>query len=186
MSHLQDAAIQAAETLQTAHIKHDPSIEQDRAPSTAADTKETVQLEPSADEDIDAISDVEEDEIPASVLRPPPRRPALPPLPDLRFEQSYLASIKDTKGWQGVTYITIRDQVLMPLVQGIAWTLIVAGWRHWNKATKFSGQSVGAKVRRWWWGVNNWKLPEEGTLRDEKLASSAAEFYEAEANAGSD
>ncbi|KAI6862510.1 hypothetical protein KC318_g20742, partial [Hortaea werneckii] len=29
------------------------------------------------------------------------------------------------------------------------------------------GQTVGAKIRRWWWGVNNWKVPEDnGTLRD--------------------
>jgi hypothetical protein len=54
----------------------------------------------------------------------------------------------------------------MPLVQGVAWSLVVAGWRHWNGAAKFSGQSIGAKIRRWWWGVNNWKLPEEGTLHD--------------------
>ncbi len=109
MSHLQDAAIQAAETIQTAHIKHHPSVEQDRAPSTAADTKETVVLDRSPD--ADGLSDIDEDEIPVSLLRSPRRRPAMPPLPDLRFEQSYLASIKDTKGWQGVTYITMRDQV---------------------------------------------------------------------------
>lgn len=42
-------------------------------------------------------------------------------------------------------------QVFMPLVQGVAWSLIVAGWRHWNKAAQFSGQSVGARIRRWWW-----------------------------------
>ena len=23
------------------------------------------------------------------------------------------------------------------------------------------GEGVGARVRRWWWGVNNWTLPEE-------------------------
>ncbi|KAK3725496.1 hypothetical protein LTR37_000466 [Vermiconidia calcicola] len=186
MSGFQDIAIQAAETLQTAHINKSPSIEHDVAPGTAADKKETVQLDD--DPDVDAASDVEEDEIPASILRPTPRRPQMPPLPDLRFEQSYLASIKDTQSWQGVAYITIRDQVMMPLVQGIAWTLIVAGWRHWNKAARFSGQSVGAKIRRWWWGVNNWTLPDnaKGTLRDEKLAEGAAEFYTAEANAGSD
>ena len=22
-----------------------------------------------------------------------------------------------------------------------------------------AGQGVGAKVRRWWWGVNNWEVP---------------------------
>ena len=104
-----DAAIQVAETIQTAHIKHHPSAAHDLAPSTAADTKERVQLDHSAS--LDAISDIDEDEIPVSILKSPPRRPQMPPLPDLRFEQSYLASIKDTKSWHGVAYITVRDQV---------------------------------------------------------------------------
>ena len=74
----------------------------------------------------------------------------------------------------------------MPLAQGLAWTLVVAGWRHWNATAKFSGQTVGAKIRRWWWGVNNWKLPNESTLSDRELAEGAAEFYKTTANAGSD
>lgn len=82
---------------------------QDVAPSTAADTKERVEVDDTIDLDDD--SDVGEDEIPVSLLRPAPRRPAMPPLPDLRFEQSYLASIKDAKSWQGVAFITLRDQV---------------------------------------------------------------------------
>lgn len=127
----------------------------------------------------------------------------MPPLPDLRFEQSYLASIKDAKDWRFVTYITVRDQVshpqmnymrvtdgrlqvVMPLVQGVAWTLIVAGWRHWNVKAKFSGHSYGAKIRRWWWGVNNWKIPEsESILSDRELAEGAAEFYKTDAGSGS-
>jgi hypothetical protein len=48
----------------------------------------------------------------------------------------------------------------MPLVQGMAWTLIVSGWRHMNRSSTLKGQSVGAKIRRWWWEVNNWKIPE--------------------------
>lgn len=77
----------------------------------------------------------------------------------------------------------------MPLVQGIAWTLIVSGWRFFNRSTKFSGQTVGAKIRRWWWGVNNWTIPtnSRGTLRNSKVAEGAREFYETEfANAGAD
>ena len=109
MPDLQSAAIQLAETIQTAHINHHPDPKRDFAPSTAADTKQQVELL-----DIDDGSDIdgaEEDEIPVSLLRPAPRGPQMPPLPDLRFEQSYLASIKDAKGWGGVTYITVRDQV---------------------------------------------------------------------------
>lgn len=41
---------------------------------------------------------------------------------------------------------------MMPLIQGMTWTLIVSGWRYFNRGTKFSGQTVGAKIRRWWWG----------------------------------
>ena len=76
----------------------------------------------------------------------------------------------------------------MPLVQGLAWTLVVAGWRHWNASAQFSGRTVGAKIRRWWWGVNNWKIPDESksTLQDRELAEGAAEFYKTEASAGSD
>lgn len=104
---MQDAVIEVAETIQTAHIQRKPSVEHDVNPSTAAEGMQPVQIEP----DLDALSDVEDDEIPISMLRPTPRRPQMPPLPDLRFEQSYLASIKDAQGWQGVAFITIRDQV---------------------------------------------------------------------------
>ena len=65
-------------------------------------------------------------------------------------------------------------QVLMCFGQGVVWTLILSGWRHWNSSAKFSGKSVGAKVRRWWWGVNNWKIPET-KLRDTKLAKNVSE-----------
>lgn len=78
----------------------------------------------------------------------------------------------------------------MPLVQGAVWTLAVSGWRFWNRGAKFSGQSVGAKIRRWWWDVNNWKIPEgglKGTLRDQKLAEQAKDFYQTEfSSAGAD
>ena len=109
MSGLQDIAIQAAETLQTAHINQRPSIEHDLAPSTAADSKAPVRID--IDPSLEVQSDVDDDEVPLSVLQPIPRRPQMPPLPDLRFEQSYLASIKNAQNWQMVAYITVRDQV---------------------------------------------------------------------------
>lgn len=62
----------------------------------------------------------------------------------------------------------------MCFAQGVVWTLILSGWRHWNRSAKFSGQSVGAKIRRWWWGVNNWKIP-ESKLRNTKLAKNVSE-----------
>ena len=83
-----------------------------------------------------------------------------------------------------------KVQVLMPLVQGMAWTMLVAWWRHWNTATKFGGQTAGARIRRWWWGVNNWKVPNTGrtrpALQNEKLAADMREYYAGHANAGSD
>ncbi|KAI9726426.1 MAG: hypothetical protein M1828_001248 [Chrysothrix sp. TS-e1954] len=108
--------------------------------------------------------------IPLSILRPLPRsssspqsRPPLPPLPDLRFEQSYLARIKphaDASNHAMVAYVTLLDHVVMPLTQGVVWNLAVFGWRSWNAGVKFRGAGVGARVRRWWWGVNGWTLPE--------------------------
>lgn len=61
------------------------------------------------------------------------------------------------------------QQVFLPLTQGILWTLILSGWRFWNRETKLKGHSVGARIRRWWWGVNNWNIPSSGPSRlDEK------------------
>jgi hypothetical protein len=93
-----------AETIQTAHIKHAPSPQHDLAPGTAADKKEPIHLEP--------VIDDEDDDVPFSVVRPRRRRPGqFPPLPDLRFEQSYLHSIAGAEGWGRIAWITLRDQV---------------------------------------------------------------------------
>lgn len=168
-----DQAIQIAETIQTASINRHPSPAHDANPSTSASLKQPVRLDD--EPDLDQLpSDIDEDEIPVSVLRPTPRNKQFPPLPDLRFEQSYLASIQNADTWQKVAWITFRDQVFMPLTQGLLWTLVVAGWRNWNsKSTSFSGSSVGARLRRWWWKTNNWTIPR--TLRDDRLAAQAKE-----------
>jgi hypothetical protein len=35
---------------------------------------------------------------------------------------------------------------------------------------------VGAKIRRWWWGVNNWKVPDaKSQMKDTKLAKNVSE-----------
>lgn len=92
---------------------------------------------------------------------PPHRQRPLPPLPDLRFQQSYLSSLQGAQNRWEVAYITVRDQVVLPLLQGALWTLVLAGWRHWHAGKEqFTGRSVGARVRRWWWGVNGWAYPE--------------------------
>jgi len=67
------------------------------------------------------------------------------------------------------------EKVLLPLMQGTIWSLLLFGWRHWNRATQLSGQTVGARVRRWWYETNNWTLPGtakgfKGKMGSEKLA----------------
>ena len=154
--------LQIAETVQTAHINRHPSPAHDINPSTAASRKEPVTLEKKhsplfPDEGID--EDDDEEDVPYSVLRPKPRRAQLPPIPDLRYEQSYLHSIRNADTWGRVVWITTRDQVMMPLMQGVVYNLAICGWQYWNKNAQLSGSSLGAKIRRWWYGVNNWKIP---------------------------
>ncbi|KAI0247191.1 hypothetical protein BJV78DRAFT_951472 [Lactifluus subvellereus] len=43
-------------------------------------------------------------------------------IPDLRFEPTYLARLEVADpGWQSVVWVTVRDQVLNPLIQGVLW-----------------------------------------------------------------
>ncbi|ETS76395.1 hypothetical protein PFICI_11782 [Pestalotiopsis fici W106-1] len=169
---------QIAETVQTAHIQRDPSPHHDANPSTSASTREPVRLESlrkqqhqrgrGDDEDDIAVvaaeedSDGEESDIPVSVLRPHRRRHSFPPMPDLRFEQSYLHSIEGAEGrWGKIAWITVRDQIMMPLAQGVLYNLAICGWQFWNRNAQYSGSSAGARLRRWWYEVNNWKIPQK-------------------------
>lgn len=139
-----DHVIQLAETLQTASIKRHPSPSHDINPSTAASRKEPVRFESEADLD-DVLSDAEnadEDEIPVSVLRPVPRKPQMPPLPDLRFEQSYLASIKNADTWQKVAFITLRDQVRNEYTGGY-WNSSTDGFAAFHATRSRHGLDVG-------------------------------------------
>jgi hypothetical protein len=112
---MSNPAIQLAETIQTASIKRSPSPRHDLNPSTAASSKQPVTLSRrSSDSDTTIDGDVnlhDDDEISESVIRPLPRKSTLPPLPDLRFEQSYLASISRAQTNWDVAWITLRDQV---------------------------------------------------------------------------
>lgn len=177
-----NAALNIAETIQTASVNRHPSPTHDINPPTAADLHHTTHIhhhhhrrhdqERGDDVDDEVKEEVEDDKnvetasIPSSfvddhhVLKPTRRhRPNLPPLPDLRFEQSYLASIQHAESWQRVLWITVRDQVLLPLVQGTLWTLALAGWRYWNRGAAMQGNSLGTRIRRWWYRVNNWEIP---------------------------
>lgn len=108
---------EVAETIQAGHIRSHPDINFDIAPSTAADKREPVTLHSPRLSDDDLLNDIEDDEedIPYSVLHPTRKSHSLPPLPDLRFEQSYLRSIANADTWWKVLLITARDQVSWPI-----------------------------------------------------------------------
>jgi len=54
---------------------------------------------------------------------------------------------------------TNHQQVMMPFAQGILYNLAICGWQYWNRNARVHGSSVGARLRRWWYGVNNWTIP---------------------------
>jgi hypothetical protein len=107
-----NAPSEIASLLQSASIKRHPSPAHDINPSTAASEKQPVQFTDHPDPD--ALDDTAEDEVPISLLDPVHRRANMPPLPDMRFEQSYLKSIEKAESWKGVLWITLRDQVGIP------------------------------------------------------------------------
>lgn len=105
---------QIAETVQTAHIKRDPSPAHDVNPPAAGSTMQPARAVPkrrAASVDLDDDLDDDDDEIPVSVLRPQARKTSFPPMPDLRFEQSYLNSLRDADTWWKIAWVTVRDQV---------------------------------------------------------------------------
>ncbi|RPA87375.1 hypothetical protein BJ508DRAFT_357788 [Ascobolus immersus RN42] len=71
-----------------------------------------------------------------------------PPLPDLRFEQSYLRSIQAADGdWKKIVWITIRDQVFYTFAQGLFVALGWAWWGKWRNGAKKSGRESGQAVK---------------------------------------
>ena len=50
---------------------------------------------------------------------------------------------------------------MMPFVQGVLYNLAICGWQCWNRNARIHGSSIGARLRRWWYGVNNWQIPPE-------------------------
>lgn len=186
---MEDASIanEIASTLLTGHVNRHPDPAYDINPSTAASKKTPAQFRPQSGHrhasDSTSSSSERGSEIPLSVLERPPRRNNLPPLPDLRFEQSYLARIKpfyepedgSAPNWLMVAWVTVLDQAIVPLSQGVVWNLLLHGWRAWNVASKFHGQSVGARVRRWWWQTNNWAIPPPP--KEKEMADRAQEFF---------
>ncbi|QUC19514.1 uncharacterized protein UV8b_03755 [Ustilaginoidea virens] len=156
---------EVAETIQIGHIRSHPDLNYHAAPSTAADRKEQIIFHSPRLSDDDLLDDMADDggDLPYSVLRPAPKTHNLPPLPDLRFEQSYLRSIENADTWWKILLITARDQIMMPFAQGLIYNLLLCGWQHWNRNAKLHGNTAGSRVRRWWYGVNNWKIPNRQT-----------------------
>ncbi|KAL2753318.1 hypothetical protein ACRALDRAFT_1072163 [Sodiomyces alcalophilus JCM 7366] len=143
---------QVAETIQTAHINRAPDATHDLNPTTATSQKIPVSIHHDDEFDPDrrydgdeTEEDEDEDYIPYSVIKPRRRAAHLPPMPDLRFEQSYLNSISKADTWGKVAWITVRDQVMMPLLQGVLYNLFLLGWQSWNRNAQIHGSSVGAR-----------------------------------------
>lgn len=91
-------ATQAAETFQTAHLRRRPDPNRDINPSTATSKRVPAFIESDTD-----------DETPFAIRKRPVKQ--FPPIPDLRFEQSYLQSISKAETWWQVLFITVKDQV---------------------------------------------------------------------------
>lgn len=105
-------AMDIPQIIQSASINHNPDPVHDINPATAASEKQPVVVGPDSETNSIASDIVH----PSRVIRPVHRRQNLPPLPDLRFEQSYLASIKDADTWGRVAWITTRDQVCIAAI----------------------------------------------------------------------
>jgi hypothetical protein len=169
-------AVEIASTIQAASIKHHPDPEHDINPSTAASKKvpgEVISPPRSRSDSLESDAST----LPSDIIRPRARTRSFPPIPDFRFEQSYLASIKNADTNWKVAFITIRDQVVLPFTQGVLWNLVMFGWRHWNRGSKFQGASIGAKVRKWWWGVNNWAIPPNTRESGRSAAQKVEDFF---------
>ena len=80
------------------HIRRRPDPSRDINPPAASSRRVPASLGYDSD-----------DEGPFSVRKRPAKQ--FPPIPDLRFEQSYLQSISKAETWWQVAFITVKDQV---------------------------------------------------------------------------
>jgi hypothetical protein len=174
---MEEIAKTLAETVvQDGHIIRHPSPSRDIAPSTSAehapvsvvrDSLPSIQFSSSHadlhrlsqqrsrrhrhEEDLgddETVSEISLEDSPGPASTPKPSRPPLPPIPDLRFEQSYLKGLEAAKGsvmWMVI--ITIRDQVLFPGLQGFVWALGLAGLRTLRTRQAENGAAWGGWLR---------------------------------------
>ncbi|KAL1957686.1 hypothetical protein VTO42DRAFT_5663 [Malbranchea cinnamomea] len=141
---MSDDVIQLAETVQTA------SLRSRRSPERTRRRDHHLHRIPSASDAASFDTDI----VPLS--RTAKTLSKRPPIPDLRFEQSYLASLRCADTWGRIAWITTRDQVLLPLIQGTLWTLALSGLRSWNRGAHVGGRKVGVSLRQLWRKISNW------------------------------
>lgn len=175
---MEEAVKSLAQTaVQDSHIIHHPLPSRDIAPSTSADRAPVsivrdalppIQFSSSraelhclsqhhheqGEDDDETVSEVSLEDSPHPPSERKHRRPILPPIPDLRFEQSYLKQLEAAKGsvlW--IIIITIREQVLFPGIQGFLWALGMAGIRTLRTRQAENGREWGGWIRNFFGGL---------------------------------
>ena len=98
-----DDMLEVPETIQTAYMHSTHFRGPDASPLPRRDYR--IHRVPSASD----VGSIDTDIVPPSRTAKAQHR--RPPIPDLRFEQSYLASISGAETWGKVAWITTRDQV---------------------------------------------------------------------------
>ena len=130
---------EAAKSIQDVHINQSPELE-DITPAVDASAHELLNnevTEPSRS-------------TPSAHHRRRHHGPALPPIPDLRFEPSYLAGLTRAQGsWNKAAWLTIRDQVIYPGLQGFGVALATIAFRSLILRQKESGTAWGLYIRDW-------------------------------------
>ncbi|ORY86107.1 hypothetical protein BCR37DRAFT_390903 [Protomyces lactucae-debilis] len=133
------------ETLaQDTHIESNPQIQ----PDTSAD-KAPIKVYSG---DIEGLDDDDLAQLPDEVqpgARPP--KPVLfngTPIPDLRFEQTYLTALNrtDWSHWS-VFRVTLVDFLLWPMLQGAVWALALNGFRYLRTSSNSQGKAFGLVIK---------------------------------------
>jgi hypothetical protein len=107
---MSDTVEEIDDSIQTASINGThPTPSRDSNPSITTSRRQHVHILERIPSEVGSISTGIVD--PIRMVKPRPRRAAFPPLPDLRFQESYLASLKGAKSWGRIAWITVRDQV---------------------------------------------------------------------------
>lgn len=117
-SQLDDSLSEGIDMSEVLSGERDPSPAHDTHASTAA-SEETPEKLDRRDSETNSLSssilgsdiDDDDDDFVNATARSPRQRAPLPPLPDLRFQNSYLSSIAGADTYGKIAFITIRDQV---------------------------------------------------------------------------